>query len=343
MMANYHCLLYFLAIAHCVKISSSGGDPIRALKTSTDSNPANDVRGGSKGGGVSSKLKCPSANDDIVFEVFPQGDFIEGQANKLGERIIWSVDPLKDLDGNEAGNDSGICTAIAEDSGDGYVSYLCSLLYEFVTGPLAGPTGSKLLVTGIFRYASATDGSDKGLGDYTIAGGTGCFSGASGSVVDELVSPTSPVVYRETVKLETAKHNNKKCPTKGKPVVYQDVAVSDFFEGSSYGDRLAWFQDPLKEIDSGRQVGTDTGHCTVIAEADENGMAQRLCTIYVAWTAGDLAGSTLLPQGVLSSDASSGIGNMTITGGTGCFAGASGVFVDEMLSPTLFKETIVLE
>ena len=113
-------------------------------------------------------------------------------------------------------------------------------------------------------------------------------------------------------------------------MTFDDHDDSDAFEGtfSKFGERNFWHDDPLLLTSTGDQVGTASGTCTVIAEADETGFATYLCTLTYEWTSGNLEGSTLVAEGLYRGGSVDGIasgnGQYTVTGGTGCFAGESG-------------------
>jgi len=101
------------------------------------------------------------------------------------------------------------------------------------------------------------------------------------------------------------------------------------------GDRNMWYSP------------NDYGMCTVLAEPDAAlGLVPRLCKKFLVWPSeSDYPNSTLVMEGIVNFDASDmnmGAGYLTITGGTGCFSGVSGVSYHTRVGNS-FVENIRLE
>jgi hypothetical protein len=127
-------------------------------------------------------------------------------------------------------------------------------------------------------------------------------------------------------------------------LVFDSPAVAEFFEGdfSTFGTRKLWSGLPLSKLDN-TTVGASLGSCTVIAEALDAQAAEALCSLQYHFTSGSLAGSTLASTGIYKGSQTSGIGEYTITSGTGCFAGSQGLILQTLMGGSIVRSSIGLE
>jgi hypothetical protein len=134
------------------------------------------------------------------------------------------------------------------------------------------------------------------------------------------------------------------CFSSNTQLVFDSPAVEDYFEGgfSRFGTRKLWSGRRLSTLDNST-VGTSSGSCTVIAEALDAQEAEALCSLHYHFTNGPLAGSTLTSTGIYKGSQASGIGEYTITSGTGCFAGSQGLILQTLMGGSVVRSSIGLE
>ena len=132
--------------------------------------------------------------------------------------------------------------------------------------------------------------------------------------------------------------------------------------GKWYGDATTWYA-PLREVNdvTADIVGWAFGYCVTVAllegtDCEEQScLRTQLCISNFKWDAGPLAGSSIAMQGPYwyeredpnvsygTFGSQVGDGSYTITGGTGCFAGAVGVqFEKKTENPNVWEEVIEL-
>jgi len=124
------------------------------------------------------RLQLPGdCNGTLKFDEYAGGDYEEGDLTNYGERLIWSDNPLFDLEGGLVGSVTGMCTVVAMADPSQDALLLCNTYYTWTDGPFAKST---LVAEGMSHVGNATE--------YTILGGSGCFARASGVVDTQYVA-----------------------------------------------------------------------------------------------------------------------------------------------------------
>lgn len=128
-------------------------------------------------------------------------------------------------------------------------------------------------------------------------------------------------------------------------LIFDDIINNDRLEGnfSAIGESNYWSNEPTIDL-QGTLVAKNSGTCTVIAEATET-LPTLLCTVFHKWTDGSLVDSSLMAQGILAEEDGTLYGELPLTGGSGCFAGAAGLLRWTLLQgiENTFRASIHLE
>jgi hypothetical protein len=145
-----------------------------------------------KGSSSSKKGGSSSAPLGIVFIEDGSGDYLEGFATEIGERIIWSSHNLTNRNGGFMGTSTGHCVTTA---GLPEIRYFCNYLVFLTEGEYEGST---LAFQGDYPGFGP-----EAFGINVITGGTGFFKGASGLIVTKMPESIAvPPIYTHNVMLE---------------------------------------------------------------------------------------------------------------------------------------------
>jgi hypothetical protein len=221
---------------------------------------------------------------------------LRGNGEGPGDMYLWNQNPLFDADTDEeVGSSSGFCinTVVLPD----VYAAECSFTLTLADGSL---------------YVAGTSYND---GILAIIGGTGAYIDAVGTLDQRLRENQGRYEYTITLGAE--------------PPVLDDVElrlleanigtrVVDMGEvGNSPGDFYLKNQNPLFDADTGEEVGSNSGYC-VVTDINDDGFAYE-CAFTLTLTDGSIyvAGT--------SYDA----GDLPILGGTGIYAGATGILTEE--------------
>jgi hypothetical protein len=119
---------------------------------------------------------------------------------------------------------------------------------------------------------------------------------------------------------------NKSSKSQGKSLAYYEDASNDYLEGGAdeLGEAILWSNSPVYDEYS-QLVAYTTGTCHTVSEDP----LLYFCNYLVAFKVGYYAGSTLTFQGEYPDYGEDSFAYNTITGGSGYFAGVSGIIKTE--------------
>jgi hypothetical protein len=153
-----------------------------------------------------------------------------------------------------------------------------------------------------------------------ITGGTGCFADTSGYVESVVHEDPNDTIFNTSIHIQEGVPED--CPDREEMEMqlFEENTSSDVIEGDGtlYGERIFWNDSPFNAKD-GSQQATTSGFCTTVEESP----VRYFCHYTSQFGEGPLSGSLLSFSGI-SVDNGDGAAIFPITGGTGCFAGASG-------------------
>lgn len=158
----------------CLLTPSCDTSPGAETETTSDT----DTDSGSTAG----NFQCPLSFSSPILLGLSGGTFHGESASAAGEQAQWSDKSLTAGFSGKVGKATGMCTVVEEADASGKLHYLCTETFSF-------SDGSTLVSQGTWHGTPTT-----GNGDYTIIGGTGCFSGVSGKVVE---TTTESTIYIE--------------------------------------------------------------------------------------------------------------------------------------------------
>lgn len=248
--------------------------------------------------------QCPDA--EKFFEVSlvetTGGTFLDidrSETLSLGDLLVFDSNVI--VAGTESGVVSGECILIPNETS------FCSITFDFDEGTVQ------------------VEGTE--LSSFVITGGTGCFSGISGTVEGSFSSSTT---YEYNVEIDVDSTSDLECTSGAFDNVWLESgedAFVDFDRNNvrSPGDIFVFGGHEIQVGNTGI-VGLSYGKCVVLISGFEDGT---FCSIIF-----EIAEGMIAAQGFYS--------NMIITGGSGCFRGLQGNVQGFELSENEFAYTFVL-
>mmetsp|Transcript_25367 Transcript_25367/g.51619 ORF Transcript_25367/g.51619 Transcript_25367/m.51619 type:complete len:521 (-) Transcript_25367:661-2223(-) len=220
-----------------------------------------------------------------------------GGLNVTGAVYAWSENPLRvgSVDGAAIGKSTGKCTLLP-----GEQMWMCS---------------------GIFKISNQDTITTMGLspnnqerGSLAVTGGTGCYQNANGTIYITSQGETS-----ESFLLEyQASNADEACSIQdlvGEGLSEANVGGKTIGDYETVGSKDLWAGNILTDS-SGAQIGLSYGDCTLLP-----GVAAFMCIGEWALDSGDIVTYAGYSPNSMNP------GHIAVTGGTGCYAGASGTLL----------------
>ena len=229
-----------------------------------------------------------------------------GGFDSAGALDIFSDNPLhkESLDGEQVGTVSGRCTLLPNNN----TEWFCHGTFKFVNG------GDTISFAGL-----SPNSYDPGR--VAITGGTGCYEGASGTL---LMTPLAIVDEYDAYQweLESTTADGSTCDPTPLSQLFGGGLVETVTGGEIVGDFETmgsldlWSGNPITSSD-GTQVGTSGGVCTLLPGA----LAWHcIGQIFINGSNDSITYSGYSPNSLDT-------GTLAITGGTGCYEGAGGTLL----------------